>query len=82
MQTFSPSQRVEIQEGSIVIDSAQVEAVGDHVITLVSEELQPGIRTQMVYLPGLEVWKVLFEGLGGERCINPRGKSYSIHLIT
>ena len=78
MYDFLLSQSVKVKEGTRVIDSARVVAVDGHVLTLLSERLHPGNQVQMAYMPELDAWKVLFEGLHGENCINPRGSIYSI----
>jgi hypothetical protein len=75
---FCVGNRVEIVELGEVIDTAIVVADNRATITLRSERLHPGSTTEFAFEPTLRVWRMLFEGMGGERCIKPNGPMYDI----
>ncbi len=78
---FEPGAKVQIKEGGLVIDTVQVvsDLRSELTIERTDEAGKPtGARETFAFDPQCGGWALLFEGLGGERCIGSHGPRYEI----
>jgi len=73
--------KVQLIEGSEVIDTGVVVSDNRSEMEIESSQRYPGVRDTFAYGPEYGGWKLIFPGLGGERCINLRGPTYEIKPI-
>lgn len=75
---FPEGSEIYILEHGKRIDRARVMSNNISEITIESMELHPGIQSQFVHIVEYGGWKLLFYGLGGERCFSQRGRVYQL----
>lgn len=76
---FEEGTVVQLVQGVKVIDTMRV--ISDQRSEITAESLKrfPGEQTQFAFFPN-DGWRMLFRGLGGERCFSSRAPSYSFTL--
>jgi hypothetical protein len=83
-----PSTEIRILEGKDDVDLAIITRVvekedggGPKVVRVKSITLYPGAESDFCLDPGgSDKWRLLFNGLAGERCYSSRGPLYSFEL--
>ncbi len=80
-QTFQKGIRVQIIECGEVIDEGLITRDLRSEIEIESIQLHPGSRTTFAYFPSEYGWKMLFEGMDGERCFSQRAPTYQIKPV-
>lgn len=76
---FKPGEKVKlVKQGTNKTDVVTV--VENNVSEIVVD--QDGVKTTFAHMTQFGGWKMLFEGLGGERCFSQRGPTYDIVSYT
>ena len=78
MQMFLPGEIVRILKYGKVIDIVQIICDRRSEIEVESLQANPGTHKEFAYIPDDHGWKLLVEGLGGERCWSERAPMYNI----
>ena len=78
-----------LKEGAIVrlleyrrpIDELKITRFSSGKMEAESQKLHPGLKTEFIFVPRYEGWKVMTEGLGGERGYAQLSPTYALELI-
>ena len=73
--------RVRLLEYRTPVDELKITRFDSGEMEAESEQLHPGLKTEFLFVPRYEGWKVVTEGLGGERGYAQSSPTYALEPI-